>query len=284
MKPPAASLAVPPHGRRPVGASGKASPMCNAPAFAEGGASQPHSCRDQTAIWPTGSGRGRGVRRGRSAIHLLPRLAGQVPGRSAAEAVVAERGDQMGRQRSRMSWASIALGAGSRASARSPSAAWRSPIARDRSPARNTARASSRRASRCRRAAAPTAWASPTTSTAAPMSRPKIPHYRAEGVASWYGRDFHGRLTANGEVYDMHSISAAHTDAAAAELCARDQSRQRPLHHRARQRSRSVPPQPRHRPLDRDRQGARLLQQGPCPRAGRICRTRADRGQRRHAC
>ena len=37
------------------------------------------------------------------------------------------------------------------------------------------------------------------------------PTYRAEGIASWYGRDFHGRLTANGEVYDMHSISAAHT-------------------------------------------------------------------------
>jgi len=37
------------------------------------------------------------------------------------------------------------------------------------------------------------------------------PAYRAEGVASWYGRDFHGRLTANGEVYDMHGISAAHT-------------------------------------------------------------------------
>jgi rare lipoprotein A len=37
------------------------------------------------------------------------------------------------------------------------------------------------------------------------------PSYRGEGVASWYGRDFHGRLTANGEVYDMHSISAAHT-------------------------------------------------------------------------
>jgi rare lipoprotein A len=36
------------------------------------------------------------------------------------------------------------------------------------------------------------------------------PGYRAEGTASWYGRDFHGRLTANGEVYDMHSISAAH--------------------------------------------------------------------------
>jgi peptidoglycan lytic transglycosylase len=37
------------------------------------------------------------------------------------------------------------------------------------------------------------------------------PNYRVEGVASWYGPDFHGRLTANGEVYDMHGISAAHT-------------------------------------------------------------------------
>ncbi len=34
--------------------------------------------------------------------------------------------------------------------------------------------------------------------------------YRSEGTASWYGEDFHGRLTANGEVYDMNSISAAH--------------------------------------------------------------------------
>src|SRR5256885_1453071 len=34
--------------------------------------------------------------------------------------------------------------------------------------------------------------------------------YRSEGLASWYGDDFHGRLTANGEVYDMESISAAH--------------------------------------------------------------------------
>jgi rare lipoprotein A len=36
------------------------------------------------------------------------------------------------------------------------------------------------------------------------------PHYRAEGIASWYGEDFHGRLTANGEVFDMNSLSAAH--------------------------------------------------------------------------
>lgn len=36
------------------------------------------------------------------------------------------------------------------------------------------------------------------------------PSYRAEGIASWYGSDFHGRLTANGEIYDKNAISAAH--------------------------------------------------------------------------
>ncbi|NLA75383.1 MAG: septal ring lytic transglycosylase RlpA family protein [Deltaproteobacteria bacterium] len=31
------------------------------------------------------------------------------------------------------------------------------------------------------------------------------------GTASWYGADFHGKKTANGEVYDMHKKNAAHT-------------------------------------------------------------------------
>src|SRR5262249_53709594 len=35
-------------------------------------------------------------------------------------------------------------------------------------------------------------------------------NYSAEGMASWYGDDFHGRYTANGEIFDMASISAAH--------------------------------------------------------------------------
>lgn len=34
--------------------------------------------------------------------------------------------------------------------------------------------------------------------------------YFAEGVASWYGKKFHGHLTSNGEFYDMYSLSAAH--------------------------------------------------------------------------
>ncbi|MFM2421931.1 MAG: hypothetical protein RL291_461 [Pseudomonadota bacterium] len=44
--------------------------------------------------------------------------------------------------------------------------------------------------------------------------RTYIPHpgrgYDASGEASWYGTDFHGRKTANGEVFDMWSLTAAH--------------------------------------------------------------------------
>ena len=36
------------------------------------------------------------------------------------------------------------------------------------------------------------------------------PHYTAVGLASWYGDDFHGRYTANGEIFDENAISAAH--------------------------------------------------------------------------
>jgi rare lipoprotein A len=32
------------------------------------------------------------------------------------------------------------------------------------------------------------------------------------GLASWYGGFFHGRLTANGEVYDMYDFTAAHLE------------------------------------------------------------------------
>jgi len=30
------------------------------------------------------------------------------------------------------------------------------------------------------------------------------------GISSYYGKDFHGKLTANGEVYDMYGVTAAH--------------------------------------------------------------------------
>lgn len=36
------------------------------------------------------------------------------------------------------------------------------------------------------------------------------PRYDRTGRASWYGPQFHGRQTANGELYDMNALSAAH--------------------------------------------------------------------------
>lgn len=34
--------------------------------------------------------------------------------------------------------------------------------------------------------------------------------YRERGIASWYGKKFHGRRTSNGETYNMYAMSAAH--------------------------------------------------------------------------
>jgi len=40
---------------------------------------------------------------------------------------------------------------------------------------------------------------------------PKVePSYNSTGIASWYGKPFHGRKTANGEIYDMNTLTAAH--------------------------------------------------------------------------
>ena len=33
---------------------------------------------------------------------------------------------------------------------------------------------------------------------------------KERGIASWYGEDFHGWMTANGEIYDMEALTAAH--------------------------------------------------------------------------
>jgi rare lipoprotein A len=39
---------------------------------------------------------------------------------------------------------------------------------------------------------------------------PQARGFEQEGVASWYGSEFHGRKTSSGEIYDMHSLTAAH--------------------------------------------------------------------------
>ncbi len=39
---------------------------------------------------------------------------------------------------------------------------------------------------------------------------PRIARYLKQGIASWYGPDFHGKKTASGEIYDMYAMTAAH--------------------------------------------------------------------------
>ncbi|MDI9348049.1 MAG: septal ring lytic transglycosylase RlpA family protein [Methylacidiphilales bacterium] len=37
-----------------------------------------------------------------------------------------------------------------------------------------------------------------------------IDNFIERGVASWYGKEFHGRKTSSGTIYDMHKLTAAH--------------------------------------------------------------------------
>ena len=39
---------------------------------------------------------------------------------------------------------------------------------------------------------------------------PSAQGFEETGIASWYGADFHGRKTSNGETYNMHGLTAAH--------------------------------------------------------------------------
>ena len=39
---------------------------------------------------------------------------------------------------------------------------------------------------------------------------PSASGFNQKGVASWYGKDFHGNRTSNGEIYNMYSMTAAH--------------------------------------------------------------------------
>ena len=52
----------------------------------------------------------------------------------------------------------------------------------------------------------------PTTSVTNPIQKTlkKIKRAFQIGTASWYGKQFHGRETANGERYDMYQLTAAH--------------------------------------------------------------------------
>jgi rare lipoprotein A len=60
----------------------------------------------------------------------------------------------------------------------------------------------------------PTAASIPRPSTARPLPGPNPAYvpgvYTEEGTASWYGVPFHGRRAADGEIFDMYTLVAAH--------------------------------------------------------------------------
>ncbi len=99
------------------------------------------------------------------------------------------------------------------------------------------------------------------------------PTYKAEGLASFYADNFHGRYTANGEIFDMNSITAAHPTMPLPSCAARDQSAQSP----SRLSSRSTIAargcrQPGHRFIEQDRSTAGFPRPGAREGEGRICR------------
>ena len=141
--------------------------------------------------------------------------------------------------------------------------------------------ASSSPASRCPKAAASTASASPMWSPAAPTCRKRTRNYSADGLASWYGDDFHGRYTANGEIFDMNAITAAHPT-----LPLPSYARVTNLHNHKSivVRVNDRGPYVGNRVIDlsvQDRQAARLLRPRARQGEGRICRPRAARRLRR---
>ena len=50
------------------------------------------------------------------------------------------------------------------------------------------------------------------TACATNRYEPPRPGVAVRGVASWYGKDFHGKPTASGVIYDMHGMTAAHRE------------------------------------------------------------------------
>ena len=57
----------------------------------------------------------------------------------------------------------------------------------------------------------PTAWTPPSDVSFVEIAGARLAvRHEEEGVASWYGDPFHGRQTANGEIFDQHALTAAH--------------------------------------------------------------------------
>ena len=106
---------------------------------------------------------------------------------------------------------------------------------------------------------------------AGPRGRGGSPNWREQGLASWYGADFHGRRTANGERYNMYAMTAAHKTLPLGTQIVVINQRDRPAHPGAGERPGTVRRGPHRRPLPGGGAGTRVGRGG--------CRARDPRGR-----
>jgi rare lipoprotein A len=90
----------------------------------------------------------------------------------------------------------------------------RRPVASQPPPAAPTATPESTAESAKRSTSVPDTGANPPAAKSGRRAKaippPASIGYTEEGNASWYGAPFHGRRASNGEIYDMHKLTAAH--------------------------------------------------------------------------
>ena len=109
---------------------------------------------------------------------------------------------------------------------------------------------------------------------------------RERGIASWYGKKFHGQKTSSGEPYDMFAMTAAHPTLPIPSYARVTNVKNGQVGRRAHQRPRAVPLRPHHRPLVRRGRAHRHRRAGQRHGGGRARlrrRPSARAGRRRHA-
>ena len=106
------------------------------------------------------------------------------------------------------------------------------------------------------------------------------PAYDRVGSASWYGELFHGRRTANGEIYDMDRLSAAHPTLPLPVYARVTNLNNGRSHRRPHQRSRTLRARPYHRSVAPLGRGARFPQPGHGHGARQISSPRAAQRRR----
>ena len=105
--------------------------------------------------------------------------------------------------------------------------------------------------------------------------QPRVKPYKVRGIASWYGKKFHGQKTSIGEPYDMFAMTAAHPTLALPSYVRVTGVQSGKIGDRPHHRPWPLPCRPRHRSFLH-----RCLQAGPDQRRQRPGRSRGDHSRR----